>query len=488
VARAISAARQFELLAAAGAIVLIAASATTGHAPGLVAPAAALLVVLAIARPTVLEWRTMILGLLLIILFIPIRRYSLAANLPFQLEPYRAWVLVLAGLWGTALLLDRRLRIRSTGLEAPLTLLGVAILGSIVTNFDSITREDLSAEIIKKLTFWIGFVVILYLVVSVATVSDVYVYLRALVLGAAVLGALGVIEWKTGHNAFAHLDRYVPLLSPVGGDNIDTFRAGLTRAYASAQHPIAFGAALALILPISVVLAFRSRKPLWLLCAGLIVLGSLASVSRTSILMLAVSAAMLAVLRPQAARQALPFVLPLLVVIQIALPGTFSTVRASFFPSGGLVEQQANQSVGSGRVASFGPAIDEASRNPLFGRGFGTRIVGNDPKNNSFILDDEWLSTTLEIGLVGVLAWVWLFLRFTLRSAQAARDDDTDRGWMLAALAASVGSFAIGMVFYDAFSFIQATFLMIMLLGFGVVLYRSDPANPIASPAVLAGE
>jgi hypothetical protein len=488
VARAISAARQFELLAAAGAMVLIAASATTGHAPGLVAPAAALLVVLAIARPTVLEWRTMILGLLLIILFIPIRRYSLAANLPFQLEPYRAWVMVLAGLWATALLLDRRLRVRSTGLEAPLTLLGVAVLGSIVTNFDSITREDLSAEIIKKLTFWIGFVVILYLVVSVATVSDVYVYLRALVLGSAVLGALGVIEWKTGHNAFAHLDRYVPLLSPVGGDNIDTFRAGLTRAYASAQHPIAFGAALALVLPISVVLAFRSRKPLWLVCAGLIVLGSLASVSRTSILMLAVSAAMLAVLRPQAARQALPFILPLLVVIQIALPGTFSTVKASFFPSGGLVEQQADQSVGSGRVASFGPALDEASRNPLFGRGFGTRIVEKGPKRNSFILDDEWLSTTLEIGLVGLLAWVWLFLRFTLRSAQAARDDASDRGWMLAALAASVGSFAVGMVFYDAFSFIQATFLMIMLLGFGVVLYRSEPDNPIASPAVLAGE
>jgi polysaccharide biosynthesis protein PslJ len=485
VAEARAAARRLEVIGPAGAILLIAASAATGHAPGLVAPMAALVAVLAVARPAVIEWRAMILALLLIILFIPIRRYSLAANLPFELEPYRAWVLLLAGLWGTALLLDRRLRIRSTGLEGPLVLLGVAILCSVLTNFDSITREDLSAEIVKKLTFWVGFVLMLYLVVSVASVADVYTYLRALVLGTAVLGALGVVEWKTGHNAFAHLDRYIPLLSPAG-DTIDTFRAGLTRAYASAQHPIAFGAALALVLPIAVVLAFRSRKPIWFVSAGLIVLGSLASVSRTSILMLAVSAVVLALLKPQAARQALPFVLPLLVAIQLALPGTFSTIQASFFPSGGLVEQQANQSVGSGRVASFGPAVDEASRHPFFGRGFGTRIVGDDPKHNSFILDDEWLSTTLEIGLVGSAAWLWLFLRFCLRAAKAAREDDTDRGWMLAALAASVAAFATGMIFYDAFSFIQVTFLMIMLLGFGVVLGRSQPADAIAAPSLAA--
>jgi hypothetical protein len=481
VTRALGAARQLEFVVATGAMLLIVASAATGRAPVAV-PLAALLVLVAVARPAVIEWRSLILMLLLIILFIPIRRYSLSINLPFQLEPYRAWVFVLAALWLTALLLDPRLRIKPTGLEAPLALLGVAVLGSIVTNYDSITSEDLGTEIVKKLTFWVGFVIILYMVSSLATLKDVDFYLRTLVIGSAILGALGVIEWKTGSNAFAHLNRYLPIVSPVG-DNVDAFRAGLTRAYASAQHPIAFGAALALMLPIAVVYAFRLRKPLWYACAGLIVLGSLASVSRTSILMLLVSAGMLAVLRPQAARQALPLVVPLLVVIQIALPGTFSTIRASFFPSGGLVEQQANQNVGSGRVASFGPAVDEASEHPFFGRGFGTRIVGNDPKQNSFILDDEWLSTTLEIGIVGLLAWVWIFLRFCSRAVVVARSDDSDRGWTLAALAASVAAFAVGMGFYDAFSFIQVTFLMIILLGLGSVLLRDGAETVAPAPA-----
>jgi polysaccharide biosynthesis protein PslJ len=477
---------QLELFVAFCAILLIGAATVTANGAGVVAPAAAFLVVIAIWRPTVLEWRALVLVLFLIILFVPIRRYSLAVNLPFQLEPYRLYVLFLGALWATFLLLDRRLRVRATGLEGPLALLGIAVVGSIVMNFDSIAKEDLSTEIVKKLTFWIGFLVVLYMIASLSSVADIDLYLRTLVLGTAVLGLLGVVEWKTGMNAFAGLDRVVPILSPAGED-LDTFRAGLNRAYGSAQHPIAFGAALVLVLPLSVVMAFRRRNPIWVVCAGLIIMGSLATISRTSLVMLGVSVAVLVALRPQAARQALPFLLPLLVAIQIALPGTFSTIRASFFPSEGLIDQQAEQDVGSGRVASLGPAIDEAASHPFFGRGFGTRIVGDDPKENSFILDDEWLSTTLEIGLVGLAAWGWIFFRFCSRAIRVARENDDERGWLLAALASSIASFAVGMLFFDAFSFIQVTLLMIILLGLGSVLLNASPADRAQASRGLAG-
>jgi O-antigen ligase/polysaccharide polymerase Wzy-like membrane protein len=470
------------VLLISGALFLLAASSLVGRGPGYVAPFAALLAVLAAWRPSVVQWRGAILGLLLIILFIPIRRYSLKINLPFEFEPYRIYVFLLAGLWLTFLLLDpRRMRVRATGLEAPLALLGIAVAGSIFTNFASITREDLTIEIVKKLTFWVGFMIVLYLIASVSTVQDVEFFLKTLVVGGAILGAFGIVEWKTGHNAFGSLNREIPILRPVVNPDIDTFRGGLTRAYASAQHPIAFGAALALVLPIALVLAFRRQKPLWYACAALIVMGSLAAVSRTSMVMLVVAGTILAVLKPNAARMAVPFLLPMLVAIQIALPGTFSTIRASFFPSGGLVEQQADQQVGSGRVASFGPAIDELSGHPFFGRGFGTRIVeGSDPKHNSFILDDEWLSTTLEIGLVGLVAWLWIIIRFCARAFQGSKTDD-DRGWLLAALAASVGGFGVSMLFYDAFSFIQATLLFIILLAIGSVLMRPADAENVVS-------
>ena len=363
---------------------------------------------------------------------------------------------------------------RTTGFEGPLALLCVAIFGSILTNFASITREDLSTEIVKKLTFWVGFMIVLYVIVSVSTIADVEFIGpgRTLVVGAAILGVFAIIERKTGVNEFGHLNRWVPIIRPVY-TYVDNFRGGLTRAYASAQHPIAFGAALAMVLPIAIVFALRRRSPTWYACVILVILGSQAAVSRTSLVMLVVALTILAVLRPTFARAALPFVLPVLIAIQIALPGTFSTIRTSFFPQGGLVAQQANQSVGSGRVASFGPAMGELSGHPLFGRGFGTRIVeATDPKQNSFILDDEWLSTTLEIGVVGFLAWVWIFWRFCSRTVRRGKSLDDDRGWLLAALAGSVGAFAVGMLFYDAFSFIQVTLIMFVLLACGSVLMR----------------
>lgn len=454
-------------------MIVTALAALAGPQAAYVAPVAAAVALGVAVGSVLLSWRSLVTALLLLVLFMPIRQYSIAVNLPFELEPYRVFVLVLAACWLASLLIDPRVRLRSSGLEPPLVMLAVAILGSIVANATQIGNDDLSTEVAKKLTFWLTFALVFYLIVSVVRPADVEFFIGLIVIAAAVLGAVGVIEWKTGNNPFARLDEVLPFLEP-SGPALDTFRAGLNRAYASAQHPISYGAAMALVLPLALVLAYRRRSVLWMACVALIVMGSLAAIARTSILMLVAGSVVLAILRPHAARRALPLLLPLAIVIQLALPGTFSTIRASFFPKEGLVSQQAEQSVGSGRIASLGPALDEASQKPLFGRGFGTRIVDPGEKQNAFILDDEWLTTLLEIGLVGALAWVWLFFRFVGRAGRASREDDSDRGWLLAGLAASTTSFAFGMVFFDAFSFIQVTVLMLILLALGSVLLRPD--------------
>ena len=71
-------------------------------------------------------WRHLLAGLILVILLVPIRRYSLPADLPFQLELYRLFVAVLVVGWIGSLLVDRRVRLRRTGFEGPLAV----ILGS----------------------------------------------------------------------------------------------------------------------------------------------------------------------------------------------------------------------------------------------------------------------------------------------------------------------------------------------------------------------
>ena len=76
-----------------------------------------LLGVAALLAKPVLEWRGLVVGLLLIILFIPIRRYVLPGGMPFQLEPYRLYVMLLVGGWTLSLLVDKRVSIKRTGFE-----------------------------------------------------------------------------------------------------------------------------------------------------------------------------------------------------------------------------------------------------------------------------------------------------------------------------------------------------------------------------------
>jgi hypothetical protein len=46
-----------------------------------------------------------------------------------------------------------------------------------------------------------------------------------------------------------------------------------------------------------------------------------------------------------------------------------------------------------------------------------------------------------------------------------ARHNEGALGWLAAGLAAAILSYAVGLIFYDAFSFIQAVFVFFILLG-----------------------
>ncbi len=98
------------------------------------------------------------------------------------------------------------------------------------------------------------------------------------------------------------------------------------------------------------------------------------------------------------------------------------------------------------------------------------------------ILDNEWLGTLLEIGALGFFGWLWFFARVVRRLGKEAKEDDSERGWLLVSIAASVAAFAVGMFTFDAFSFIQVTFLMFVLVGLGASLTAERP-TPLAARA-----
>jgi hypothetical protein len=475
-----------------GAIGLLGVTVWTNFALQTTAPIIAVAVTALIAYRRLLSWPALIALILLVILFVPMKRYSLPSSLPFHLEPYRLIVaFVLVG-WLASLLIDPRVNFKRTLLDKPLTLFIFAALFSLI--FNKARVNSVSPDVVKKLVFFASFILVLYLVASsIRRYRDVDFLVRVLVGGGSVVAVFSVIEARTGYNVFNHLNSFLPYLK---GNNFAKLaatanRGARLRVFASSQHPIALGAALMMLVPLAVYLARSHGTKRWWFAAGLLVLGSLATVSRTAVVMMLVMIMIFIWLRPQEMKRLWPLILPALLLIHFAIPGTLGTLRASFFPRGGLVSQQTHQRVGSGRLATLGPALHTEFRpNPLLGEGFGTRVSVADenvPVPNGPILDNQWLGTLLETGVVGALSFAWIFLRFVRRLGRAAKDDPSPRGWLLAGFAASVGAFGVGMFFYDAFAFIQVTFMLFIFLGLGIATLRTPPGSgPVLRDAAVS--
>ncbi len=420
-----------------------------------------------VSTPALLSWRSLITAVIVVILFIPIRRYALPGNLPFQLEPYRLLIGMVGLAWIASLLIDPKVRVVRSPLHAPLIGVVLVSAASIALNVRHIEELQVSQDVLKQFTFLLSFVLVFLLVVSVVhSFEQIDFLLKILVGGGAILSVFALVELWTGVNAFNQLDRVIPFLQATGGPENNLLRAGRLRVYASAQHPIGLGELLVLLIPMAVYVAIASRRRIWFGAALLLGLAAFSTVSRTAVVSLAAIAAVYLVLRPGATLKFWPLVLPGLIAVHIAMPGVLGSMYKGIFPQGGLVAKEAGGAVGSSRTASFGPGLAEVGKRPLVGGGYGSRIP-TGPAANSFIVDNQWLSTAMETGIAGVFVWVWLFVRFIRRMFRAAKRDKSERGWLFVGTAAAATGFAIGMATYDSFSFIQATLVLFILLAIG---------------------
>ena len=439
--------------------------------------AAAFVILMALTYRRVLSWKTLSTMLVLVILFIPIRRYTLPGGLPFELEPYRLLIMVMLLGWFGSLLTDSRVRLRMSGVEAPLILLVLGIVMSLIANPLRVTEQE--DHVVKTVTFFLSFLLVFWLFVSIVDRGMVDRLLKLLVAGGTVIAVLSVIESRTGYNPFNQLNHWVPFLEQQELPRSQG-RGARLRAYASAEHAIALAAMLVMFVPIGIYLAKITGRRLWYGASGLMMIGALATVSRTGVVMLLVVGFVLFRLRPREAFRAVPAMLPILVIIHVAMPSTIGSLHKSFFPEGGLLaEQKASAGTyGSGRLADLGPSLHEFAKTPLFGQGFGTRVtdwgIANAP-----ILDNQWLGLLLETGVIGTFAVAWLILRSTRRLRRAAKREPGPQGWLYAGLAAAIAAFGVGMLTYDAFAFIQVTVVFFLLVALASVALR-EPAREAA--------
>lgn len=470
------------------ALAALALAEVTGADIKKIVPVLAVVVTAAVAYRTLLAWRSQVALIVLVIFFIPIKRYVLPTSLPFNLEPYRLLVGLVFVAWLSSLLVDRRVRLRKSDFDGPVLLYLLCIVLSLLAN--PRRAAHLSTDVIKALLFFVSFFVVYYLVVSVIrSRRDLDFVVRALAGGGTLVAISAIVESRTQYNVFDHLTSVMPFLHFTGA--IALSRGGRLRVVASAQHPIALGAALMMLIPFSVYLAKSTKHRAWWLSVFVLLLGSLATSSRTSITMLAAMGLVYLMTHARDMKKLWPALVPAVAVIHFAIPGALGTTVDAFFPQGGLIAQQQNAGDGHARLSSMGPALrNEVAKDPLFGEGFATRVTTPSPSTpvpNAPILDDQWLGVLCETGVAGMLTLGWLFVRFVRRLGKAARGDDSPRGWLLVGAAASVAAYAVGMFTYDAFGFIQVTFLLFITLGVGASALMASPSEwesrPETAPA-----
>jgi hypothetical protein len=451
-----------------------------------------------VAAQVVARWTWLLAGITVVDILIPEDgRYTLVGGVGgFQLEPYRIMVVVLLIAWFVALLIDPRVRWRATKFEGPLGLILLAVVGSELLNPGRVS--GISTYVLKQLTLLACLVLLLYLIVSLVRTREVVHMLIKVMVVAGCIEAVGAFIQRENHyNIFDHLHRFIPMFTFNGTAELTALmRAGNLRALGSSGHPIELSSLMTMLIPLAVYLAVGHRQKRWWLAVMLLEVGALSSGSRTGFVDLIAVLVIFVWLRPWHVFKCWPALIPIVVVVNIIVPGSLSGIISGLFPAGGLIKAESATYQGRGgqveasRLSRVGPEIHGTflKHNVLFGEGFGTRVTGRTSLNGApaavpaqnvaQVLDDQWLGTLLEVGILGFAGWIWMFLHVIRKLGKRAKlEKDDPEGWLAVALAASLFAFAIGMETYDALGFIQATVVLYMLFAMSSVVLSLPPVS-----------
>jgi hypothetical protein len=315
--------------------------------------------------------------------------------------------------------------------------------------------------------------------------EDVRRVLRVLTWGAAFCGVVAAIQYW-GNTDISH---YLKLpgftIDRIDVTDVIGARGGVNRVSGTAGNAIELGVTAAMVLPLAIYMAIhdteRSVRARWL-PVPLIALAVPVSVSRSAIIGLAITIGFLIVLMP--ARQRLVA----LAVVPIALAGLFMTAHGligtlvSYF---GLGDRDSSITHRTDNYPYVEHVVREA---PLFGHGGGTHINdGTNIVSATHVLDNQFLKTAIELGLVGVVALAALFL-VPMFAALVARRRSADPDLRLLCATVAGGALAAGVCsfFFDSFSFPMFYCVFALIAGLAGAAWRlaqreTGVVSPVAS-------
>jgi O-antigen ligase len=300
---------------------------------------------------------------------------------------------------------------------------------------------------------------------------------RRIVIGASFPAFIAMMQFFTG----IEVTQYLALPGLVQKGSAVLFeREGFFRPAGTATHPIELGVVLAVVLPLALHGAIYCRVPQqrrkrWLMVA-LIASALPMTVSRSAILGMFVVMLVLLPTWPSEWRlRALLIFGAASILMRLLIPGLIGTVLS-------LVSVIGSDENSTTRTGDYDAVVLAVSQRPLFGQGFATYL----PRIYR-VIDNQYLMSALETGLVGVLALIVFLLAgwFLARGARRASADDETRH-LAQCFAAATAAATFGFGTFDAFSFPMITNLMFLILGCCGALWRlqTQRSPEVHEPAV----
>lgn len=363
--------------------------------------------------------------------------------------------------------------------RAALCLLWCSVLVSYIL-MDRSTRppaEVLSADrLIMQLMVITG--VTLVAAECLTSMRDVRRVLRALTWGGAFCGVVAALQYWISLDITPYL-RDLPGFSVNSSNPAIVARGALNRVIGTSSTAIELGVVAGMLLPLAIYLAMydgeRSVRKRWAPVA-LIGLAIPVSVSRSGVISVAVATAVFVVLMPTKQRLGALCAAPLAIAaVFMSAPGVISTLT-SFFTAG------SNDDSVMYRLVDY-PVVERLVHEaPWFGHGGGTYL----PDQGIYIMDNQYLTTAIELGLVGVVALAVCFV-VPLISALVARrrSSDPELRLLCAALAGATLAAMVCSVTFDSLSFPMFSGVFALVIGLIGACWRLSAAGsaPVTSPS-----
>jgi O-antigen ligase len=313
-----------------------------------------------------------------------------------------------------------------------------------------------------RLGGWIG--IALIAADGIETRERLQALLRRIVIAGTFMALLGLAQFWTGQSLidWISLPGFVVDQSISGVEG----RGGFIRPQGTAAHPLEYGVVLCVALPIAISLAMteqnRSILVRWL-PSSVIAFASMLSVSRSALLGVLAGVLILAPRWPPPVRlYALLAAGGLGGIMYFVVPGMAGTLKGMFL---GVADDPSTLS----RTNSYATALEISQRNPFLGRGFGTFLP------QYLILDNQFLGLLIEVGVLGLVAFLALLATSIIIPWNATRrSTDTVTRQLGSAISASVAATALTLAFFDGLGFPMSAGLLFMMVGVSGSLVRYE--------------